>query len=116
MSATAIAGRAMVNIFDGTRAPYSDSNPILITVMDGNHSVVSRDFHKSASTLFQELPFFDNRGDDYTFIAAADGYQDAGFFPVRIHPKIVPTVNLMLIPRSNTLNFFNATWDKLGAV
>jgi hypothetical protein len=116
MSATAIAagGRTMVNIFDGARSLYSDSNQILITAMDGNHNVVSRDFHGKASIFFPDLPFFDNLGDDYTFLASADGYKDAGFAPVRINPKIVQTVNLMLLPESNSFNFFNATWDKLG--
>src|SRR6266481_188800 len=117
MSATAIArgGRAMVNVFDGTRSLYSDSNQILITVIDGNHNVVSRGFQGKASIFFQDLPFFDNLGDDYTFLASANGYKDAGLVPVGIDPKIVQTVNLMLLPKSNSFNFFNATWDKLGA-
>src|SRR5712692_2290232 len=111
-TATAAGGRAMVNVFDGTRLLYSDANQILITVMDGN--VVSRGFQKKASIFFPDLPFFDNLGDNYTFLASADGYKDAGFVPVKINPKIVQTVNLMLLPKSNSLNFFNATWDKLG--
>ena len=117
MSATAIAagGRAMVNVFDGTRSLYSDSSQILITVIDGNHNVVFRGFQGKASIFFQDLPFFDNLGDEYTFLASADGYKDAGFVPVRINPKVVQTVNLMLVPKSNTLNFFNATWNKLAA-
>jgi hypothetical protein len=117
MSATALAagGRAMVNVFDGTRALYSDSKPTLITVTDGNHNVVSRDFHKNASVFFQALPFFDNLGDNYTFLASADGYKDAGFFPVQINPEVVQTVNLMILPKSNAFNFANATWNKLGA-
>src|ERR1700676_4600695 len=103
MSATAIAtgGRAMVNVFDGTRSLYSDSNQILITVIDGNHNIVSRGSHGKASIFFPDLPFFDNLGDNYTFLASADGYNDAGFVPVRINPKIVQTVNLMLFPKSN---------------
>jgi hypothetical protein len=116
MSATAapIGGRAIVNVFDGTRSPYSDANPILITVADGNHKIVSRNSHTTASTVFNGLPFFDNFGDDYTFIATATGYQDAGYFPVRIHPGVTQTVNLMLLPKSNEINFFNAKWNKLG--
>src|SRR6476469_2957635 len=116
-SATAIAtgGRAIVNVFDGTRSLYSDSKQILITVMDGNHNVVLRGFHRKASVFFQDLPFFDNLGDNYTFLASADGFNDAGFVPVRINPKIVQTVNLMLLPKSNSFNFFNSKWDKLGA-
>lgn len=116
VSAAAIAtgGRAMVNVFDGTRSLYSDSSQLLITVMDGNHNVVLRGFQSKASIFFPDLPFFDNLGDNYTFLASADGFKDAGFAPVRINPKIVQTVNLMLLPKSNSLNFFNAAWEKLG--
>ena len=106
---------AMVNVFDGTRTPYSDLKPILITVEDGNHQVVSRNFHDNASVDFQQLPFFDNFGDAYTFLASAAGYQDAGYFPVMISPKVVQTVNLMILPKSNAFNFSGAVWDKLGA-
>ena len=36
-----LGGRAVVNVFDGTRSAYSDTHPILITVADGNHKIVS---------------------------------------------------------------------------
>ena len=111
----AAGGRAMVSVFDGTRQPYSDSSPILITVTDGNQHVVSRDFHDSPNTMFTGLPVFDNLGDNYTFIASADGYKDAGFTPVKIAPNVVQPVNLMLLPKSNAFNFAPATWDNLGA-
>jgi hypothetical protein len=114
-TATVPSGQAMVNVFDGTRASYSDSKPLLITVTDGNHKVVSRDFHPTASTYFPGLPFFDNFGDDYSFIASADNYKDAGYFPVKINPKVLQSVDLMILPKSNTFNFSNATWDKLGS-
>ena len=106
-------GKVMVNVFDGTRNLYSDSADILITVRDGNQNTVSRDFHKSASTEFTDLHAFDNFGDNYTFLAAADGYQDAGFFPVMIAPKTVQLVDLMLLPKSNAFNFAAAQWDQL---
>jgi len=108
-------GRAMVSVFDGTRQPYSDAAQILITVTDGNQRVVSRDFHDSPSTMFTGLPVFDNFGDNYTFLASADGYKDAGLTPVKIAPNVVQAVNLMLLPKSNAFNFAAAAWDNLGA-
>jgi hypothetical protein len=57
---------------------------------------------------------FDNFGDNYAFLAAADGYRDAGFFPVKLAPKVVRIVDLMLIPNSNNLNFAEAKWNVLG--
>lgn len=110
-----VGGRAMMTIFDGTRQPFADSPNILITVTDGNHHVVSRDFHTSPSVLFDQLPTFQNAGDNYTFIAFQKGYKQAGFFPVPISAGVTQPVNLMLIPESNSFNFANAKWDKLPA-
>jgi hypothetical protein len=107
-------GRAMVTIFDGTRQPFADAQDILITIIDGNHRVISRDFHNSASTLFTDLPIFDNQGDNYTFVAWADGYKDAGFFPVHVSAGVMQPVSLMLLPQSNAFNFAQARWDNLA--
>ncbi len=112
---TATGGRAMVNVFDGTRALYSDNAKPLITVRDGNQKVLSRDFHDDSSVFFTTLPLFDNFGDNYTFLASADGYKDAGFFPVKLAPNVDQVVDLMLIPSSNSFNFAQAKWNVLAA-
>src|SRR5258708_1159928 len=104
----------MVNVFDGTRTPYSDDAPILVTARDGNQKVQSREFHDDPSVFFTGLPLFNNFGDDYTFLAAADGYKDAGFFPVKLASNVDLAVDLMLIPKSNAFNFAQAKWDVLG--
>ena len=111
---TATGGRAMVNVFDGTRELYSDTPQLLITVRDGNQKVLSRDFQDKSSVFFTGLPLFDNFGDDYTFLAAADGYKDAGFFPVKLAKNVDQIVDLMLIPNSNSFNFAQARWNVLG--
>ncbi len=110
----ATGGRAMVNIFDGTRQLYSDQPKLLITVRDGNQVERSRQFHDTSSVFFTGLPLFDNFGDNYTFLAAADGYKDTGYFPVKLAPNVDQIVDLMLLPDSNELNFANATWTALG--
>src|SRR5260221_6681616 len=113
---TATGGRAMVNVFDGTRTLYLDDAPILVTVRDGNQKVQSREFHDDASVFFTGLPLFNNFGDDYAFLAAADGYKDAGFFPVKLAANVDLSVDLMLIPKSNSFNFAQAKWSDLGNV
>jgi hypothetical protein len=115
-----IGGEAMVSVVDGTRQPLGSepgSTPpnILITVTDGNHHVVSRDFHSSANVMFNQLPTFGNAGDDYTFVAFQKGFKQAGLFPVHISQGVLQPVRLMLIPESNAFNFANAKWDKLDA-
>ena len=107
------AGSATVNVYDGTRNPFWDSSDILITVRDGNQCVVSRAFHKTATIAFRDLPVFDNFGDDYTFMAAADGYKDAGIASVRIRPGAVQSVDLLLLPRWNEFGFAAAHWNLL---
>jgi len=111
---TAAGGRAMVNIFDGTRELFSDSSDLLVTVRDGNQAVRSRDFHNTPNVFFTGLPLFNNFGDNYTFIASADEYKDAGFTPVKLSANVDQIVDLMLIPSDNELNFAKATWRTLG--
>ena len=113
-AAKASGGRAMVTVFDGTRQPCVDLKDLLLTVTDGNQRVVSRDFHNSSSTLFSDLPIFNNLGDNYTFLASLNGYKDAGFFPVHVSAGITLPVNLMLLPQSNAFNFAAATWEKIS--
>jgi hypothetical protein len=113
--APAVGGRAMVNVFDGTRQLYSDTPKLLITVRDGNQQQQSRDFHDTPSVLFTGLPLFNNFGDNYTFLASADGYKDAGYTPVKLAANVTQIVDLLLLPQSNELNFANATWEALGS-
>ena len=107
----------MVAVYDGTRQPFpaADSGSgVLITVRDGNQKIRSSGFHNAAEVLFQSLPFFDNFGDDYTFLASAKGYKDAGIFPVKLAPGVLRIVELMLIPGQHAFNFANARWSVLG--
>jgi hypothetical protein len=110
----ATGGRAMVNVFDGTRNLYSDTAPLLITARDGNQNNQSREFHTQPSVFFSGLPLFNNFGDDYAFLAAADGYKDAGFFPVKLAANVDQILDLMLIPKLNSFNFAQSKWGALG--
>jgi|SRR5215472_14288789 hypothetical protein len=114
MPNSSTTGRAMINLFDGTRRPYSDAPQILITASDGNHTVQESDFFAGPSVLLTGLPLFDNFGDDYTFLASAKGYKDTGYQPVRLAAGVDKIVDLMLVPGDNVLNFADATWKALG--
>jgi hypothetical protein len=110
-AAPATGGKVMLNVFDGTRNLYKDSTPLLITVRDGNQNTVSRKVHDSSSVEFTGLKIFDNFGDDYTFLASAEHYKDAGFFPVKISNNTVKIVDLMLMPDLGEFNF--APWNAI---
>lgn len=98
-----------VRIFDGTRQPYSDKKPILYTVIDGNQNQQFRDYENA--TVNFKLPSFNNLGDYYRVIASADGYYDAGYFPVALTNAHSSQLDLMLLPKVNSFNFANARYD-----
>jgi hypothetical protein len=103
----------MVNIFDGKRQLYSGSEKILITIIDGNQHFWRREFFEKPSLYFQDLPIFNNFGDNYTVIACAKGYKQAGFTPVKMAMGTMQHIDLMLIPDNGSFNFNDATWQAL---
>ncbi len=109
-----VGGRAIISVYDGTRQLYSDKAELLVTVIDGNQKRQKQKFYNTPTVFFTGLPLFDNEGDNYTFLVSADGYKDSGFSPVKLSPNVDQIVELMLVPKSNELNFANATWTTLG--
>lgn len=103
--------RLVVNIFDGTRQLLKGTK-ILLRVRDGDQRAVFDGYIKSPTKIL-DVPFYDNLRDNYTVLASADGFMDAGFFPVKVSSRIVRPVFLMLLPRNSEFNFFEASWMRL---
>jgi len=103
----------MVNVVDGTRQPLKTDKKLLIRVIDGNQKPQSADFHDGPSVYFPGLPIFHNFGDNYTVLASADGYLDAGFAPVTLQAGVLQSLDLMLLPRNSSFNFAGAQWATL---
>ena len=101
-----------INIFDGTRNAVAADVPILYTITDGNNDRVYRDF-SSPGTIFN-VPFYDNLFDNYTVLAFANGYAQAGFTPVKCSPGLPQTVDIMLLKKNAGFNFAAAQWDQLA--
>ena len=113
--ATAAPGCTIaVQAFDGTRQLIPPATDVLITVRDGNQKTVVRDFYKS-SVVLKNLPFYDNFGDLYTVVASANGYEQAGYTPVKVTPQIPQQVDLMLLGKNASFNFSGATWEAVQA-
>lgn len=113
--ATATPGCTMtVQVFDGTRQAIPPATDVLYTVRDGNQKTVLRGFHKSRLVL-TNLPFFNNFGDLYTVVAFADGYEQAGYTPVKVSPQTPQEVDLMLLAKDASFNFSGATWEAIQA-
>jgi hypothetical protein len=110
--AAARACSITVNIFDGTRQPIAATTNVLYTLIDGNQKIVYRDFNRMSS-FSREVPYHANFGDSYSVIAFADGYEQAGFFPVKAAPNAPQHVDLMLLPKNASFNFSGARWTEL---
>jgi hypothetical protein len=63
--------------------------------------------------LVTGLPVRGNADDDYTVIAWAPRYAQAGFFPVRVSIGPARQVDLMLIPEKSRFDFSRASWERL---
>ncbi len=106
-------GSLMVNVFDGTRKPFSASAQILLRVIDGNQKQILDQFYSAPNILVEELPIYNNLGDNYTVLVSADGYKDAGFTPVKMLAGTVLSMDLMLLPSNGSFNFRDALWPTL---
>jgi len=100
-----------INVYDGTRNPFSAATNILYTILDGNQKQHLRKEVRAASLQATGLPFFDNYGDNYCVLAYAQRFQQAGFVPVKLSPRQPVAVDLMLIPKDPQFNFADAPWD-----
>jgi hypothetical protein len=103
----------MVNVFDGTRKLMSPGKKLLYRIIDGNQKPIITKSATQPSLFASPLPFYDNLGDNYTAIVSLDGYHQAGFFPVKVNPKVLAQVELMLIPKKSRFNFTDAAWNTL---
>jgi|CZKE01.1.fsa_nt_gi hypothetical protein len=116
MASFATAGQTsalQVNIFDGSRQLIAPGVQFLITITDGNQRQLLRDYYPSG-TVFN-VPFYDNFGDNYSVVAYADGYVQAGFVPVKCSPDSRQELDIMLLKKDAGFNFAAAGWDALAA-
>jgi hypothetical protein len=102
-----------IDVFDGSRKPLPAGVEVLYTLTDGNQKQAYRNFLKGASVRIADLPFFNNFGDQYTVLAWASGYLQAGFTPVAVAPNVEPHVDLMLLGKDATFNFSGANWQAI---
>ena len=110
---TPIAANLMLSLFDGSRQPFKTKTKVLVRVLDGNQKQLVADFFDKPNIFLQNLPFSDNLADNYTLIAFADGYQQAGFTPVPIKAGVTQSLDLMLVPSKPAYNFRPAKWESL---
>lgn len=103
-----------VSVYDGARKPIPVGTQVLYTILDGNQKRIFREYRGSQIVL-PALPFYNNFGDNHTVVAWAQGYEQAGFTPVKVAPNMPQRVDLMLAKKDATLHFAGATWEMVQA-
>lgn len=61
--------KLQLRIFDGSRQLFYPVVPFLVTIVDGNHKQLFRNYIQ-ANQWQIDLPFYDNEGDDYSVVIA----------------------------------------------
>lgn len=103
-----------LRIFDGSRQLFAAPKSFLVRIVDGNQKQqVWRDYTSNSLTF--PLPFFDNLGDNYSVVVSADGYKQAGFYPVKLSNTYTKTLDVMLIADAPGFSFVDARWDAAKA-
>lgn len=98
-------GTIRLNIVDGTRQPVPEDLTLLVRVLDGRHQPVATNWVNGPTIPIVGLPFHDSPDDWYTLVVHADGYEDAGIYPVRLQAGRVIDANVMLLPKGGNFHF-----------
>ncbi len=99
-----------IGLFSGTRQQFPSGEKVLLTVRDGNQQQVFRDYINKPNFTLSGLQFHDNFGDNYTVVAWAKGYAQAGFTPLKVTPAMPAALDLMLVREDAGFNFSEARW------
>lgn len=98
-------GSIRLNIVDGTRNPISSTTTVLLRVLDGRKRQIATQWVTGPTILLSGLPFRNSPDDWYTIISHADGYEDAGLYPVRLRGGHSIDAYAMLLPRDGVFHF-----------
>src|SRR5690242_8375119 len=98
-------GSIRLNVADGTRQPIKENLQFLLRVLNGSKKQVAAKFVQGPVVPIVGLPYHDNLDDWYTIIVHADGYQDAGVYPVKLKVGTLLDAYVMLVPNDAAFHF-----------
>src|SRR5580704_10151721 len=104
-----------LRIFDGSRQLFSTPASFLVRIVDGNQTQQVWHDYPDPDITFNGLPFYNNLFDNYTVLVSTDGYQQAGYTPVKLSNQYLTTLDIMLIPNDPGFSFVNARWPAAKA-
>jgi hypothetical protein len=88
-------GTIRIRLFDGAREPYSGNASVLVRVRDRTRELASKSI--AGSTVRLTLPVREPPNNFYSVIVHADGFRDAGVYPVEPRAGQIVDADLMLV-------------------
>ncbi len=101
-----------VEVYDGARELFPAETNVLYRLFNGAHREITT-VTKPPQVRFTDLTFSDNLDDNYSVVVSVPSFGTTGYFPVRLSPRAVPTVRLILLSAKPKFDFTNASWDRL---
>jgi hypothetical protein len=102
-----------LKIYNGARRPFDERQSVLLRIHSGERMQAFTKILNTKSMnegeVILNVDFFDNFADNYTVLISADGYRDSGFFPVKVSPRKIQELSLMLVPAEASFEF--DPWD-----
>jgi hypothetical protein len=98
-------GNIHISIVDGARKPLAKSRSVLVRVLDGRKRAAVNQWVKGSDVLIKDVRVFDNLDDLYTVIVHADGYEEAGVYPVKVRAKATVEAAVMLARQDAEFHF-----------
>ena len=102
-----------LSLFNGQRQLFPADTDVTVRLTDGN--LTGRNFKVKGPTHRLVVEFTDGPKNRYIVQASVDGFELAGFFPVKLTTTVESTVALMLLPHNGTFNFGMAQWGGEGS-
>ncbi|MDE1176776.1 MAG: hypothetical protein PW789_09225 [Edaphobacter sp.] len=99
-----------LRVFDGSRQPFSDNVKMRFMVTDGTQKLRVDEITTANEKLYDNLPFYDSYGDNYTVLITAPGYKQSGYHPVKLSDSFTQTVDVMMVSNDPGFNFAGARW------
>jgi hypothetical protein len=107
----------ILHVYDGKRQLLDKSVRWSATATDGRAPDTRKPWgfpNQHGGSQLLSVPFFDNFGDNYTILVAADGFQSNAWRPVTVSGMGPVTADMMLLPNHGDFNFAGAKWDQLS--
>lgn len=113
-SRTPTTGAIRVQLFDSSGAQFDFARARPLVVVATASAVYQRTYLSGHAWHLTGVSPKAAPGGNFRVMASADGYIQAGAYPVAVSAGQTTEVSLMLVPKKSQLNFHEVTWNRIS--